>query len=40
MRRLVFIKCDNGFKKVRYVSTGEYGGMTIKADKDLKREHL
>jgi len=38
MRRLVFIKCDNGFKGVRYVNVGKHGGMTKKADKDLKNE--
>ena len=38
MNRLVFIKCDNGFKEVRYVNVGKHGGLTKKADKDLKCE--
>jgi len=38
VKRLVFIKCDNGFKNVRYVNIGKHGGMTKKADRDLKCE--
>ena len=38
MERLVFVKCDNGFKSVRYVNIGKHGGMTKKTDKDLKCE--
>ena len=38
MQRLIFVKCDNGFKSVRYVNVGKHGGLTKKADKDLKIE--
>ena len=38
MKRLIFVKCDNGFKSVRYVNVGKHGGLTKKSDKDLKIE--
>ena len=38
MKRLVFVKCDNGFKRVMYVNVDKHGGMTVKADAKLKCE--
>lgn len=38
MRRLAFIKCDNGFKKLLYLKTGIDGGMTQKQDIELHKE--
>ena len=38
MKRLAFIKCDNGFKRLMYVKTDKHGGLTKKADMDLKFE--
>jgi len=38
MKRLIFVKCDNGFKRLMYANTDKHGGLTKKADKDLKIE--
>ena len=38
MKRLAFVKCGNGFKKLLYLKTGKHGGMTEKQDIELKRE--
>ena len=38
MKRLAFIKCDNGFKRLIYLNTGKHGGMTKKQDIELKKE--
>lgn len=38
MKRLAFVKCDNGFKRLMYVKTDKHGGMTEKANEKLKWE--
>ena len=38
MKRLAFIRCDNGFKRLLYLTTNKHGGMTKKQDIELKKE--
>jgi len=38
MKRLAFVKCDNGFKKLLYLETGKHGGMTKKQNDKLHFE--
>ena len=38
MKRLAFVRCDNGFKRLLYLDTVKYGGMTKKQDIELKKE--
>lgn len=38
MKRLAYIKCDNGFKRVLYLSQDKLGGMTKKQNTKLEKE--
>jgi len=41
MRRLAFVKCDNGFKGLLYLRTSKkYGGMTKSQDAELHQKLL
>ena len=40
MKRLAYVKCDNGFKRVIYLSQDKLGGMTEKQDVALEKELL
>ena len=40
MKRLAYVKCDNGFKRVIYLSQGKLGGTTEKQDVALEKELL
>jgi len=38
MKRLAFIRCDNGFRRLIYLDTNKYGSMLKKQDIELKKE--
>lgn len=40
MKRLAYVMCDNGFKRVLYLSQNKRGGMTKKQDAKLNKEVL
>ena len=40
MKRLAYIKCDNGFKRLLYLSQDKLGGMTEKQNAKLEKELL
>ena len=40
MKRLAYVKCDNGFKRVIYLSQDKLGGMTEKQNAELEKELL
>jgi len=37
MKRLAYVKCDNGFKRVLYLSQDKHGGMTEMQERKLNQ---